>query len=64
MCIYVLVAVCASVDRASVGPTFEQSNIQAGGLYSQTNERLPHCAAWGQQIHTGTVHTLLWPTYT
>lgn len=52
------VCVCVSVGRASVGSTVKQSDSQSGGLHSQTNERLPHSAAWRQQIHTGTVSSL------
>lgn len=57
--LYLFVCVCVSVGRASVGSAVKQSDSQSGGLHSQTNERLPHCAAWRQQIHTGTVSSLL-----
>jgi len=55
---FVCVCVCVSVGRASVGPAVKQSNSRAGGLHPPTNERLSHCAARGQPIHTGTVHSL------
>lgn len=47
LCVFV------SVGRASVGPAVKQSDSQSGGLHSQTNEGLPHCAARGKPIHTG-----------
>lgn len=47
LCVFV------SVGRASVGPAVKQSDSQSGGLHSQTNEGLPHRAAWGKPIHTG-----------
>lgn len=52
---FVCVCVCVSAGRASVGPHVEQSDGTSGWLHSQADERLPHCAAWRQPIHTGTV---------
>ena len=39
-----------------MGPAVQQSDSPAGGLHSETNEKLPHCAAWRKPIHTGIVH--------
>lgn len=36
-----------------MGPAIEESDSTSGGIPSQTEERLPHRTAWGQQVHTG-----------
>lgn len=63
--IEIMFVVCSyvSVGGAGVGPTVHQSNSQTGELHSQTLERLPHCAAWGQSIHTGTALVFRLPAY-
>lgn len=55
LCSCVALCVCVSVGRAGLGPHVQQSDGTSGWLHPQADERLPHCAAWRQPIHAGTV---------